>query len=133
MVFEIDPDRPDVPALARILSGMSVLCLIGSAVFIMLAFASYDWINESYAMAGSVGAFSIALIFAGQAKILELLAVVSARVKSRFAIENLVKATSATPGGPAPEKNPPPITQPIKERVIQVSDQQAREQGFKLR
>lgn len=133
MVFEIDPDKPNVPALARILSGMGVLCLFGSAVFIMLAFASYDWINKSYAMAGSVGAFLIALVFAGQAKIFELLTVVSARVKSRFAIENLVKAASATLGGPASEKRPPPITQPIKERVIQVSDQQAREQGFKLR
>lgn len=130
MAFEIDPDKPNVPALARILSGMGLLCLIGSVVSILLAFSSYPWVNDTYAMAGAVGAFLLALIFAGQAKILELLAVVSARVKSRFAIDNLVKtAPSATPASTKPAM----ITQPLKERIIQVSEKQAREQGFKVR
>ena len=134
-MFEIDPDKPNIPALARILSGMGVLCLIGSAISIMLAFSRYDWINEGYAMAGAVGAFLLALVFAGQAKILELLAVVSARVKSRLAIEGLAKTvTTAAPSAPSmmPPK-PGIITQPVKERVIHVPDDQARDQGFKVR
>ena len=101
----------------------------------MLAFSRYDWINEGYAMAGAVGAFLLALVFAGQAKILELLAVVSARVKSRFAIEGLAKTvTTAVPSAPSmmPPK-PGIITQPVKERVIHVPDDQARDQGFKVR
>ena len=133
MVFEIDPDKPDIPALARILSGMGMLCLIGSVVSLMLAFSDYDWINDAYAMAGAVGAFLLALVFAGQAKILELLAVVSARVKSRFAIDNLVRSAPSAPGAPAADKKPGLITQPVKERVIHVSDDQARQQGFKVR
>jgi hypothetical protein len=131
VVFEIDPDKPDIPALARILSGMGMLCLIGSAVGIMLAFSHYSWVNEDYALASAVGAFLLALIFAGQAKILELLAVVSARVKSRFAIDNLAK-TVAVPPPVMPAKSGI-ITQPVKERVIHVPDDQAREQGFKVR
>lgn len=133
MAFEIDPDRPDIPALARILSGMSLLCLVGSAVSLMLAFASYDWINDIYAMAGAVAAFLLALVFAGQAKILELLAVVSARVKSRFAIDNLVRTAPAASPSPTVDKKPGIITQAVKERVIHVSDEQARQQGFKVR
>jgi len=132
MVFEIDPDKPNIPALARILSGMGMLCLIGSITSLILAFSGYEWINEAYAMAGAVAAFLVGLIFAGQAKILELLAVVSARVRSRFAIEGLAKA-AAMPAASSLEKKPSIISQPVKERVIHVPDEQAREQGFKVR
>ena len=132
-MFEIDPDKPNIPALARILSGMGMLCLIGSAVAIMLAFSRYSWVNENYAMAAAVGAFLLALVFAGQAKILELLAVVSARVKSRFAIDNLNLAKTTQAAAPATSNKPAVITQPVKERLIHVPDDQAREQGFKVR
>jgi hypothetical protein len=130
MVFEIDPDKPNIPALARILSGMGMLCLMGSVMALLLAFSDYDWIDQNIALGSAVGAFLLALVFAGQAKILELLAVVSARVKSRFAIDNMVK--TAMPMAAA-EKRPGVITAPIKERVIHVPDEQAREQGFKVR
>jgi hypothetical protein len=139
MVFEVDPDKPDIPALARILSGMGILCLIGSALSGMLAFSQYEWMNETYAMVGAIGGFLLALVFIGQAKILELLAVVSARVKSRYAIDSLSRsipaATSSAPSmmAPAVEKKPGIITQPVKERVIHVPDDQARQQGFKVR
>lgn len=138
MVFEVDPDKPDIPALARILSVMGLLCLFGSALSAMLAFSSYPWVNETYAMAGAPAAFLLALIFIGQAKTIELLAVVSARVKSRFAIDNIAKLMPATPAAasltPAPiEKKPGMITQPVKERVIHVPDEQARQQGFKVK
>ena len=138
-MFEIDPDKPDSPALARILSAMGMLCPMGSVISAMLAFSNYEWLNETYAMAGAVGAFLLALMFLGQAKILELLAVVSARVKSRFAIDSLAKTVAApslmptvTLGAPAAAR-PGLITQPVKERVIHVPDDQAREQGFKVR
>ena len=134
MVFEIDPDKPNIPALARILSGMGILCLIGSAISGMLAFSAYTWVNENYAMVGAVAGFLLALIFIGQAKILELLAVVSARVKSRFAIDNMAKLMPSAAATVAPgEKKPNAITQPLKERVIHVSEEQARQQGFKVR
>ena len=131
MVFEIDPDKPNIPAIARILSGMGLLSLIGCVVSLLLAFSHYPWVNENYAMIGSVGAFLLALIFVGQAKTLELLAVVSARVKSRFAIEGLVKSSMPAP---SPEKQPvSPSGSAPKERVIHVPDEQARQQGFKVR
>ena len=110
MVFEIDPDKPNIPALARILSGMGMLCLIGSITSLILAFSGYEWINEAYAMAGAVAAFLVGLIFAGQAKILELLAVVSALVRSRFAIEGLAKAGVAMPTASSLEKRPSMIS-----------------------
>lgn len=134
MVFEIDPDKPNIPALARILSGMGLLLLVGSIISLMLAFSGYAWVNEIYAMAGSVAAFLLALVFFGQAKILELLAVVSARVKSRFAIEGAVKSLQASASTPAPNASwSGPLARPPKERVIQVPDDQARESGFKVR
>jgi hypothetical protein len=128
-MFEIDPDKPSIPALARILSAVGLVCLVGSVVSALLAFSHSVWVNETFAMIGAVGAFLLALLFVGQAKILEMLAVVSARVKSRFAIEALVKAGPAA----APEKKPAPVAAAPKERVIHVPDEQAREQGFKIR
>ena len=131
MVFEIDPDKPNIPALARILSGMGLLTLVGSVMSMLLAFSGYEWVNEVYAMAIAAGAFLLALLFVGQAKTLEMLAVVSARLKSRFALEGVMK-----PGAGAasimPEKRPI-APMPVKQRVIQVPDDQAREQGFKIR
>ena len=130
MVFEIDPDKPNIPAVARILSGMGVLSLIASGISILLSFSGYAWVNETYAMIGAVAAFVLALIFVGQAKTLELLAIISARVRSRFAIEGMIK--SATPA-PRSESKAQPLKQPMKERVIHVSDEQARRQGFRLK
>jgi hypothetical protein len=129
MVFELDPDKPDVPALARILSLFGVLSLIGSLLSMLLAFSGYAWVNEVWAMVGAVGGLLLALLFVGQAKTLELLAVVSARLKSRFAIESLTK-TMATA---APAEKKPVVTAAPKERVIHVPDDQARQQGFKVR
>lgn len=137
-MFDVDPDKPNIPALARILSGMGMLCLIGSAVSGMLAFAGYDWVNENVAMAGAVAGFLLALIFVALGKIMEQLAVVSARLKSRFAIDGLtrnitVAGAPAVPTAPSLAPKPGIITQPVKERVIHVPDEQARQQGFKVR
>ena len=130
MAFEIDPDKPDIPALARILSVMGMLTLMGSIISLLLAFSGYAWVNEIYAMAGAVGAFLLALLFVGQAKTLELLAVVSARLKSRFAIEAMAKPLP--PSAPAAAQ-PLARAAPQKERIIHVPDDQARQQGFKVR
>ncbi len=69
------------------------------------------------------------MVFVAQAKTLELLAIVSARVRSRFAIENLAKPGASSSGA----VKSPPMRQPAKERVIHVSDEQTREQGFRLK
>lgn len=130
MVLNVDPDRPDIPSIARILSGMGVLCLLGSVTGMFLALSGYEWVNDRYAMVGAVAAFLLALVFIGQAKTIELLAVVSARVKSRFAIDAIAKAQQVQQSA---EKKPAPITQPPKERIIHVPDDQAREQGFRVR
>ena len=134
-MFEIDPDKPNIPALARILSGMGLLVLIASALSMMLAFSGYEWVNEIYAIAGAVGAFLIALLLFAQGKIIEQLAVVSARVKSRFAVEGAVKSLSASAGTPAAVPSSAwsgPSVRP-KERVIQVPDDQARQSGFQVK
>lgn len=137
MAFEIDPDKPDIPALARILSIMGMLCLMGSIISLLISFSGYAWVNEVYALAGAVGAFLLALLFVGQAKTLELLAVVSARLKSRFAIDALARhamVPSASIQTPTPSPAQP-MARPAqqKERVIHVPDDQARQQGFKVR
>ncbi len=131
MAFEIDPDKPNIPALARILSGMGMVMLIGSVLSMLLAFSGYAWINEIYAIAGSIAAFLLALMFVGQAKILELLAVVSARLKSRFAIEGVLKSPGAVPS--ADKSWSGPTAKAPKERVIHVPDDQARQSGFNVR
>ena len=99
----------------------------------MLAFSGYAWVNEIYAVAGAGAAFLMALLFFGQAKTLELMAVVSARVRSRFAMEGFVKtaATGGAASAPAGAWSNP--VRPPKERVIHVPDDQARESGFKVR
>lgn len=130
-MFDIDPDKPNIPALARILSGMGLLLLVGAIVSMLLAFSGYAWVNEIYAMAGAGASFLLALLFLGQAKIIEALAVISARVKSRFAIEAAV-AKVAAPAAPNAAWSGP-TSKPPKERVIHVPDEQARQSGFKVR
>jgi hypothetical protein len=59
-------------------------------------------------------------------------------VKSRYAIDSLARAGAPgvaplTPATSAATPKPGLITQPVKERVIHVPDEQARQQGFKVR
>lgn len=134
MVFEVDPDKPHIPALARILSGMGLLLLVGCVLSLLLAFSGYAWVNEIYAMAAAGGLFLLGLLFIGQAKILELLAVVSARLKSRFVMEGFAKSAAGETAAPA--SNAAAWSGPArapKERVIHVPDDQARQSGFKVR
>jgi hypothetical protein len=133
-MFELDPDKPDIPALARIQLWMGVVCMVGSVVSMLLAFSGYEWINEVFAFAGSVAAFLIALLFVGQAKTLELQAVISARVKSRFAMEGIGRASTGLGTTASGERKPMPlIAQKQTERVIKVPDKDVREQGLRLR
>lgn len=133
-MFEVDPDKPNIPALARILSGMGILLLVASVLSLFFAFSGYVWINEIYAMVGSVIAFLVALLVFAQAKILEALAVISARVKSRFAIEGAVqKLQSGATQTPNTAWAGPSAPRAQKERVIHVPEDQARQSGFKTR
>jgi hypothetical protein len=132
-MFEVDPDKPDIPALARIQLWMGVVCMIGSVVSLLLAFSGYEWVNDVFAFAGAIGAFLIALLFVGQAKTLELQAVISARVKSRFAMEGMARGMAGLPNNAGGERRPPIIPQKQTERVIKVPEKDAREQGVRLR
>ena len=110
MVFEIDPDKPNIPALAPIALWTGIVVMIGSIM---------------------------ALILIAQGKILELLAVVSFRVKVRVGMDSgssLLKSlpAAAATAGPG-EKRPPIIPQGTPERVIHIPDSEAREQGVRLR
>ena len=129
-MFELDPDKPDIPALARIQLWMGVVCMIASVISLLLAFSGYEFINEGFAFAGAIGAFLVALLFVGQAKTLELQAVISARVKSRFAMEGVGRAATTTPGT---ERKSSIIPQKQTERVIKIPDQDVRAQGLGLK
>jgi hypothetical protein len=138
MVFAVDPDKPDVPALAPIALWTGIAVMVGAIAALILAFSGYDWVNDVYAFAAAVLAFLIALILIAQGKILELLAVVSFRVKVRYGTETAAPslgmlAATAAAGTPGGEKRPPIIPQRQPERVIQIPESQAREQGVRLR
>lgn len=136
MVFNVDPDKPDVPALAPIALWMGVTTMIGAIGSLILAFSGYDWVNDIYALAAAVLAFLIALILIAQGKILELLAVVSFRVKVRVGVESGTSLLGALPvitPGAGGEKRPPIIPQKQSERVIHIPESQAREQGVRTR
>lgn len=128
-MFDVDPDKPDIPALARIQLWMGVFCMIGSIIALLLAFSGYEWINEVYAFGGAIIVFLIALLFIGQAKILELQAVISARVKSRFAMEGMARTLTSGPG----ERKLPIIPQAKGDRVIKVGEKEARDSGLRLK
>jgi hypothetical protein len=131
-MFSIDPDKPRIPAIARILSGLGLLSLIVSVGSMMLAFSGFPWVNQTFAMAGAVAGFLLGVVMIGQAKTIELLAVVSARVRSRFALEGAL-APTVQPAAAAPlPKSPAPIM-PTKERVITIPEEVARQQGVTRR
>jgi hypothetical protein len=130
MVFDIDPDKPDIPAIARILSTLGLLLLIAAVGLIFAAFSHFVWLNTNYCFIGAVGCFFLAVVLIGQAKTLELLALVSARVKSRFAIERAVMTPAAAAPAPTPSALP---TASQKERVISIPESVAREQGVTTR
>jgi hypothetical protein len=132
-MFDVDPDKPDIPALARIQLWMGIICMIGSVASLLLAFSGYEWVNDVFAFAGAIGAFLIALLFVGQAKTLELQAVISARVKSRFAMEGAVRGMAGLPMTAGGDRKPAIIPQKQTERVIKVGEKEAREQGLTLR
>jgi len=129
MVFELDPDRPTIPGIARILLWLGVLSLIATVVLMLIAFSKLPWVNQTLAMGGAVGSFMFALIMIGQAKTLELMAVVSARLKSRFAIEQTLAAKNAAAAAPG-EPKLPSVAKQAPARVITIPEAVAREQGI---
>jgi len=130
MVFDIDADRPTVPGIARILSILGMLSLITSVACLLGAFSQFPWINATYAYGGAAGAFMFAVVMIGQAKTLELLAVVSARVKSRFAIESMMRHQAPATASDSPPKLPSATVSAKPDRVISIPESVAREQGL---
>jgi hypothetical protein len=108
-----------------------MLALIGSVGAILLSFSRFAWATPAMTMAGAVGAFFLAVILIGQAKAIELLAVVSARVKSRFALEHLTIPAAAPAASAEPKL--PLVTATPKERVITIPEEVARQQGLTRR
>ena len=131
-MLTIDPDRPDIPSIARILSALGLLCLLGSIGAMLLALSHYTWVNQVYALVGAGAGLLIGALFIGQAKCIELLAVVSARVKSRFAIEHALMPTAAAAPATPPERKPLPVAAQT-ERVITIPEEVARQQGVTRR
>lgn len=129
MAASFNPDNPKPPAIARILAFMGWISIIGVASGVMLAFSGYPWVNELYALVGSAGALILGVLFIGQAKMLEGLSVLNARMKSRFALENI--GASAALGEAVPKR--PPIIPQKKERVVKISETEARSSGVRTR
>ena len=129
MVVALNEDRPSAPAIARILSFMGWMSIIGCACGVMLAFSGYDWVNDVYAMAGSGVSILLGILFIGQAKTLEALTILNARMKSRFALEGM--SGSAALGEST--KAAAPIIPQKKERVVKISADDARRSGVQTR
>lgn len=130
MAFSFNDDKPKSPAIARILNFMGWTSIIGCACGIMLAFSGYPWVNDMYAMAGAGAAVVLGILFIGQAKTLEALTILNARMKSRFAMEGMTGMASAALGESS--KSPPIIPQ-RKERVVKISAEDARKFGVRAR
>lgn len=129
MAYSFNEDRPKSPAIARILSFMGWLSIISCACGIMLAFSGLSWVNDLYALIGSGGALILGVLFIGQAKTLEALTILNARMKSRFALEGM---TGSAALGETTTKGPPIIPQ-RKERVVKISEEDARRSGVRPR
>lgn len=130
MAFSFNDDKPKSPAIARILNFMGWTSIVGCACGIMLAFSGYPWVNDIYAMLGAGGAVILGILFIGQAKTLEALTILNARMKSRFAMEGMTGAASAALGE---SSNSPPIIPQRKERVVKISADDARKFGVQTR
>lgn len=124
MAFNFNDDKPNAPAIARILNFMGWASIIGCICGLMLAFSGYPWVNDVYAMLGSGAAVILGILFIGQAKTLEALTILNARMKSRFALEGL---TGSAALGEATKK--PAIIPQKKERVVKISPEDARRSG----
>ncbi len=53
MAFSFNDDKPNSPAITRILNFMGWTSIVECACGITLAFSGYPWVNDIYAMAGS--------------------------------------------------------------------------------
>jgi len=126
MAFSFNQDRPNPPAIARILNFMGWMSILGCILVIILAFSGYPWVNEIYALGGSCVSVLLGVLFIGQAKTLEALTILNARMKSRFALEGL--GGSAALGE---KTSRPPIIPQRKERVVKISPEDARRSGIR--
>ena len=130
MVVALNENRPNPPAIARILGFMGWVSIIGCACGVMLAFSGYPWVNGLYALLESGVAIILGILFIGQAKTLEALTILNARMKSRFALEG-ISGSAALGEATAPMNKPgtPPIIPQTKDRVVKISADEAKRIG----
>ena len=131
MAYSFNDDKPRSPAIARILNFMGWTSVIGCACGIMLAFSGLPWVNDLVAMAAAGVALILGILFIGQAKTLEALTVLNARMKSRFAMEGFVSGGGSAALGESTKT--PPIIPQKKERVVKVPDELVRQSGVRSR
>ncbi len=129
MAYSFNDDRPNPPAIVRILNFMGWTSILGCICGVMLAFSGYDWVNDLYAMLGSGVSIILGILFIGQAKTLEALTILNARMKSRFAMEGLTTGSTAL----GESTKTPPIIPQKKERVVKVPDELVRQSGLRTR
>lgn len=126
MAFNFNQDRPNPPAIARILGFLGWMSIVGCVLGIILAFSGYPWVDEIYALGGAGASILLGVLFIGQAKTLEALTILNARMKSRFALEGL---TGSAALGESTSR--PPIVPQRKERVVKISAEDARRSGVR--
>ena len=129
MVVALNEDRPNPPAIARILGFMGWMSIIGCACGVMLAFSGYPWVNDLYALLASGAAIILGILFIGQAKTLEALTILNARMKSRFALEGLSGSAALGESTTVSKPGSPPIIPQPKERVVKISAEEAKRMG----
>ena len=140
MAFNATEDKPRKYPIGRILGLFGWLALLAAVSCIILAFSGYEWIEtteylEIYLIVGALGCVLLSGVFIGLAKVLEELARVHARLNSRLTMAQLSGDVGSAKASTKTEDKPKPIrantTNPVKERVIHISDEEAKLTGVK--
>ena len=139
MAIDSVEEKPRKYPIGRILGLFGWLALFAAVCCILLAFSGYAWIEsveylEIYLIVGGLGFVLLSGVFIGLAKVLEELARIHARLNSRLTMAQL----SGNIGKAVAEKTeakPKPIrantSNPVKERVIHISDEEAKRTGVR--
>ena len=139
MAFDAVEEKPRQYPIGRILGLFGWLALFAAVACILLAFSGYGWIEaveylEIYLIVGALGCVLLSGVFIGLAKVLEELARVHARLNSRLTLSQLsgtVGKAKTDPTEVKPKPLRPNTTNPVKERVIHISDEEAKRTGVR--
>ena len=130
-MFDIDPDRPNIPGIAQILSILGMLCLIGSIAGMLLAFSRFAWVSEAYAIAGAGAAFLVGCHHdrAGQ----DHRTPGGGQRAGEIALRHRARDDPVAQAAAAAAPKPTPVTTAPKDRVITIPEEVARQQGLTRR